>query len=125
MRGFSERPERLYRSVRDWIAKRFLWSQPESTLRDPNFWPCLECGGKGKVHKEEDRDCIEGYKLAPWYQCEHCAGTGEWPKAKVKEAYQEVVKEFKARLEAWKAQDALRRSGLRKLSEKERQALGL
>lgn len=40
-------------------------------------YPCYKCDGKGKVRKEEDRCPIEGYKLAPWYDCGFCNGTGK------------------------------------------------
>jgi hypothetical protein len=39
-------------------------------------YPCLACQGEGTYRKIEDRDEIEGYKLAPRYTCEPCNGTG-------------------------------------------------
>lgn len=37
---------------------------------------CPTCNGKKFVHREEDRDCYEGYKLAPRYKCNDCDGSG-------------------------------------------------
>jgi RecJ-like exonuclease len=125
MRGFSERPRFEYRGIRDWITKRFRWEASEEKLKDPSFWPCVECGGRGKVRHEEDRDIIEGYKLAPWHTCAHCNGTGRWLKAQVKVIYQKIVQEFRAKLACWKEQDGLRKSAFKKLTKEEVKALGL
>ena len=46
----------------------------------PEVFPCLSCRGEGTYKKFEDRDEIEGYKLAPRYNCESCEGTGIGPK---------------------------------------------
>jgi DnaJ-class molecular chaperone len=97
----------------------------DQSLADPGFWPCLECEGKGKVRHEEDRDVIEGYKLAPWHTCTHCNGTGRWLKAQVKEVYSRIVREFRAKLAHWKEQEALRKSAFQKLTKEEVAALGL
>ena len=126
MRGFPERPKLGHRSIREWIIARCRF-----TLRDDklaacnNFWPCLECEGKGKVRHEEDRDVIEGYKLAPWHVCTHCNGTGRWLKAQVQEVYRKIVREFQDKLARWKEQEALRKSAFKKLTKEEIASLGL
>ena len=38
---------------------------------------CSNCRGSGKAYRFEDRDCIEGYKLAVKKVCLDCNGTGK------------------------------------------------
>lgn len=118
------RPTRQYTSIRDYIAKRFILG-PRAKLADPNWWPCLICDARGGYHKEEDRDEYEGYKLAPWYACGACGGTGQGPKKAVEEAYRTITANFRAELAAWKEAEVHRKTGLAKLTQEEKVALGL
>ena len=121
----QDRPKRPYRSLRDFVARHFNYSIPESKRLDPGFWPCIPCDGRGRYRKEEDRDIIEGFKLAPWYTCEACKGTGRGPKEEVQAILRQIIYRFRAALAAWKVQDRLCKSGLRKLTKDERKALGV
>jgi hypothetical protein len=53
--------------------------------------PCSHCYGSGKVHRDEDRDPIEGWKLAPLYTCDPCGGSGKTTIWAVKALYQGAI----------------------------------
>jgi hypothetical protein len=38
--------------------------------------PCSTCDGSGRSYRFEDRDCVEGYKLAEKKTCLKCSGLG-------------------------------------------------
>lgn len=94
-------------------------------LLDPTFWPCIPCSGRGWYHDPTDRCPVEGYKLAPTYKCQACAGTGRGTKEAVKAIYDEIVAKFRAELAGWQITQALRKTGLSKLTQDEKKALGL
>jgi len=121
----SKRPERRYRSLAEFRVKNWQWSVRESRLLDPTFWPCVLCSGRGWYHNPDDRDPIEGYKLAPAHKCQACAGTGRGTKEAVKAIYDEIVAKFRADLTAWKEAEGHRKSGLSKLTQEEKNSLGL
>jgi hypothetical protein len=118
------RPVRAYASIRDFIVKRFVLARA-ADLANPNWWPCLICDARGGYHKEEDRDCYEGYKLAPWYACGACGGTRQGPKKAVEEVYRTITAQYRADLAAWKEAEGHRQTGLAKLTQEEKVALGL
>ena len=121
----TRRPERRYRSLRDFLVKQWGWSLREAKLNDPTFWPCIPCSGRGWYYDPADRDVVEGYKLAPRYHCKACAGTGRGTKEAVKAIYDEIVAKFRADLAAWKEAKEHRKSGLSKLTQEEKSSLGL
>lgn len=61
--------------------------------------PCRTCRGCGRVRKFKDRDPIEGYKLAPWYDCANCQGTGTEPGGMeaLKTIYKADIKDWQER----------------------------
>ena len=67
-------------------------------------YPCLVCGGDGWYRKIEDRDPVEGYKLAPSYDCESCKGTGGGTKEQFKAHYDTQVKHDKEQIAQFQAQ---------------------
>lgn len=100
-----EKPYKLYQSIKD--AKRYMGRHKDYKR---NEYPCIYCRGLGSYHKVEDRDCIEGYKLAPSYKCNACKGTGLGSKGsfmdeynKQVEIYNREVKEYKSQLDKLKA----------------------
>lgn len=120
------KPELRYPTLEDFRKSECgVFGRAWEARKDRGFWPCLKCRGEGGYHKPEDRDCYEGYKMAPWYKCAACEGTGEGPKAKIVALYKEYMAKYRAELAAWKAKDRLRKAALKKLTTKEREALGL
>lgn len=97
----------------------------ESDRLNPNFWPCTYCDGRGWYYDPADRDVIEGYKLAPRHKCGNCQGTGKGTKEAVKDLYDGIVADFRAKFAAWKEAEGRRKTGLRKLTQDEKKALGL
>lgn len=69
---------------------------------DPEFIPCLACSGRGHVRDPKDRDLIEGYKLAPWYDCKSCNGTGRGTKKELMDYYRERLADWKERMKRYK-----------------------
>lgn len=85
----SKLPARPYKNLREFIRKRYF-------LYRGCDYPCVSCEGRGRYQNSEDRDPYEGYKLAPWYICEACQGTGEGPR-------KPVYQEYKNEIDRWKA----------------------
>jgi hypothetical protein len=57
-------------------------------------FPCLVCDGRGQVRREEDYDSMEGWKLAPWYKCTACNGTGEGTREAIRGAWRKALWEW-------------------------------
>ena len=38
--------------------------------------PCYDCCGRGKIRNIKDNCPVEGYKMAPWYDCKTCHSSG-------------------------------------------------
>lgn len=76
----KQRPEPKFTTVeelRDYMFSISLYSTDTKRILDRTDYPCFRCGGKGKIRKAEDRDPVEGYKLAPWHECGKCEGKGK------------------------------------------------
>lgn len=117
------RPKRPYTNLED-FRRRFGWVRPMER-GDPTFWPCLACEGRGSYQKVEDLDPIEGYKLAPRYRCPACNGTRRSTKKACREAYRQSIHDWQAQVEAWLRTTELQASGLAKLTNDEKWALGI
>ena len=87
------RPE-AYKSINE--ARDNYSSIYKKWKRDDSDYPCLNCDGAGTYHKFEDRDIIEGYKLAPLYTCKSCSGSGRGPKEMFKAYYDAEKQKIKA-----------------------------
>ena len=62
---------------------------------------CIMCNGEGKTYREEDRDYMEGYKLAQKKPCLHCDGTGVGDVKEFRQWYSECEKEYRSRLDRY------------------------
>jgi hypothetical protein len=122
MSSRPKRPKRPFRNL-DEFRRSIAWRTRQS--EDTGFWPCLECRARGFYYNPDDCCPIEGYKLATRYKCPKCGGSCKGTKKEVTAAYRQVIAEWQAEDNTWKAEEALRKSGLDKLTEEERKALRL
>lgn len=87
---------------------------------------CLGCMGSGRVVAPWERpDPVEGYKLADRVDCRTCGGTGRVPITVYRRAYSKLRAKYAEDRAEWRSKDALRKSGLSKLTEDEARALRL
>lgn len=96
---------------------------------------CICCDGDGRRYDRKDRDVIEGYKLASkTLVCFFCEGTGIISDDDARsigcEAYNKAMAKHNSKIQRQNAaRDAkrltLQRSGLRKLTPQEKEALGI
>jgi hypothetical protein len=110
-------PNRPYRNLQEYAAVRYG--------RSKHLWPCVECCGRGVVRRFEDRDPIEGYKLAPLYKCGSCNGTGKGGRDVIAAEFRELLAKWRRELKAYRELQKLRRSAAKKLTRKEKIAVGL
>lgn len=83
---------------------------------------CVFCSGKGQRKDPLDRDCYEGLKMAQIITCSSCEGMGKI------DADTKLGQQLLAAQEAgedWETRQTLISGALRKLSIRERNALGL
>lgn len=59
------------------LVARYLRKAGRRVSRGGKNTTCQSCGGEGVAYRFEDRDPIEGYKLADKKTCLVCAGSGE------------------------------------------------
>ena len=122
---YAPRPRRPYRSLED-FRRSIFGAHLCQHAKVPDHWPCVGgCLGRGWVYREEDRDIIEGYKLAPRYPCSCCNGTGRNSREVVRAAYKVEIEGWRKRAESWDRQEALRKNAIAKLTKEEKQALAL
>jgi len=117
------KPKRPYRSLQD-CKQKYLkdWSYYVRNKRfTKNEFPCLKCHGYGKVHKDEDYDTIEGYKLAPWYTCPQCQGTSKIDIEEFRPRYEYYIKQWRENLAEWQKRQKI----LKKLTPAEQKFLAL
>jgi len=122
---FTPEPKRPFRSLEVFRLYSYgvrAWHKPARVSDD---WPCLGCEGRGWFYHDDDRDPIEGFKLAPRRKCIACNGTRKGSKEAVKAAYEAIIARWRKEVEAWHEGQALRKSGLAKLTKDEKRALGL
>lgn len=119
------KPKAPYKTLRDYVVWRYKHTPFGDKLIDVKLWPCQACDGAGRYRKEEDRDCVEGYKMAPWYKCEACGGTQCGPKYLVALAFEVIMADHRKALDEWTRVDRLIRSARKKLTPEERAVLGI
>jgi hypothetical protein len=119
-----QRPARPYRSLEQFRRGRFDLRISDAKRQNPRFWPCLVCCGKGWDYRYEDRDIIEGYKLAPRHRCSHCKD-GEGTKEAVRQAYNAAIEAWKEKLARYLQDEAIWKAAVRKLTIQERKVLGV
>lgn len=118
-------PPRPYKNVLDfWDSYRGTYKGPKESL-----YPCPMCYGSGKVKKFEDRDPVEGYKLAPTYPCDVCAGSGKRPAREIEQVYKTMMAEWRRNCQKAREFRDLQIAALFKakqvLTKEELKALGL
>ena len=119
-----KKPERYYKNIYD-CAQKFSWCARKwnDDGKIIGVFPCLACKGYGWIHRDEDFDCVEGYKLAPRYTCKKCGGTGQSSRKEFKVFYDRSIHRYKSELTEWKRLSALKKSAISKLSKEEIKAL--
>jgi hypothetical protein len=115
----SERPKRPYRNLEEY--RRYI-----VRFGSTKEWPCLECRGCGRIYDPDDPPCpIEGNKLRNRIKCPKCKGSGEGSRKEIREAYKAIIDKWKQDCLEFDRSQALRKSGLAKLTTDERKALGI
>lgn len=113
-------PKRPFKNLDEFIGcKRNKYNRANRT-RD---YPCLVCEGFGKVRDESEYDSYEGYKLANWYICSACYGTGETARHHYQAAYASEIAAWKRNYDKIKLRRNTYLRAARKLTPKERQVL--
>jgi hypothetical protein len=92
-----ELPKKPYKSFKDFTIHQWkiVKFSPSYTPGPNQGYPCMACRGEGRKYRREDRDPIEGYKLANKYQCEVCLGTGRKSKIQAKAEYDQEILNWK------------------------------
>jgi hypothetical protein len=119
------KPARPYFTFEDFRREKCRWIFDDKKTLDCTFYPCQNCNGKGRYHKEEDRDVIEGYKLAPNYKCTACKQTGRGEKEPLVREYKATIEKWRKDLAVWKIKNAAKQKALAKLTKADKEALGL
>ena len=88
-------------------------------------YACPDCGGRKYYYKPEDRDPIEGYKLAPRYRCGLCKATGvvDLKTYKYHARWQDKLHRYEVNLKKYKKVKEIATAALKKLTSKEKNAL--
>lgn len=86
---------------------------------------CKWCSGEGVAYRFEDRDVIEGYKLADKKQCLKCKGRGHLTEEVIVTNYQDYLATVKRCSEIWHNKNAALSAALKKLTKTDLKALGL
>lgn len=93
----TDLPAVEWKTYEQYVARRDRYLSPslKQCYAAAGVLSCLVCDGTGKVYRIEDRDVIEGYKLAQKHPCTVCDGKGhfsvEHSRAKYKHAKQQDV----------------------------------
>ena len=93
-------------------------------LKDPDFWPCEDCHGQGKIYDpDEPIDPVEGRKFAKRIPCPKCDGTGNEGREKFARKFNEKMKEFKAEVAEYERHTAFLKRLYRTLTDEQEDAL--
>lgn len=114
-----QRPARKIRSLRD-VCDSILYLASESIQKKlRNKWPCPTCYGTGKVRDPAERCPIEGYKMADWYTCTSCGGSGETNKEHIQQIYKVHQNKYQEKKAEYERDLALYQSICKKLNSDE------
>ena len=121
----DSKPERRFRGLDGFREYVIGWRSGSKRFfeQNPDKFPCLECRGDGLV--DDNKYSCGPYDRPDQLPCPTCRGTRCCEKQIFKAAYQKGVQEYRDNLAAWKEQESLRKSGLKKLTKEEKLALGL
>jgi hypothetical protein len=122
----SSRPERTYASLEEARRKSYdcYHGFGENRLTDVSFWPCLECGGRGKIYDpDEPIDPVEGHKFSSRIPCPDCRGSGNMGKPAFTKWYNGETAKWRAELAEFKKTTAVLRRLQKKLTDEEYDAL--
>lgn len=108
-------PKRPFKTFNDYMADVRL------NNRHHKQFPCPNCDGLGRYRRAEDHDPYEGWKLADWFICPICKGTGETSKEQYKFFYNNKIKNWQEDACILRAKN----QALKKLSPFEIQLLGI
>ncbi|KKK74981.1 hypothetical protein LCGC14_2878300, partial [marine sediment metagenome] len=114
---YVEKPQKPYKNLEDARLRSCTWAR--GLEKDTSLYPCISCAGRGGVHKSEDLDPIEGYKMAPFYKCEKCDGSKYMPRKNFVIWYKSITDKYMARMKAYKQIQSVVRGALDKLSDQE------
>ncbi len=113
------KPKKPYKNLEDY-RRRHCWTKAQRD--DKSFWPCSICNGRGKVDNDIDNTI----------KCPCCFGKKSIDKKYVYDAYRTSLEDWRSELEYCKKEEVIRKQAiaklapsLAKLTEKERQVLGL
>jgi hypothetical protein len=116
-------PKRPYQSLAD-FRNRTLYFDEQFFEENPNKWPCLECKGVGTIYDPNDPPCpVEGNKMRDRIKCPRCGGCRHIPKEEFAKAYREIINEYLEEKAEYQALVKAKRSGLKKLTKAERDAI--
>jgi len=122
-------PKKPFKSFESYLHYYTKHSSKHHRTKKVAKYPCPECLGIGQVCRWEDRDVIEGFKLAPRYTCDSCGGSGETTVAYYKTAYKAEMAKYKQAyakaLNRRKAELGAAENARRLLTVEERRLLGL
>lgn len=111
---------RPYKNLLDFKAKHTSYSLTHKFLAS---WPCLECKGSGRI---VDPEYTPYYGSRPDYiKCLHCGGSGIGTRKAHVAAYKAAIEKWRADVSAAMKRLAIKARALAKLTEEEREALGV
>jgi hypothetical protein len=101
-----------------------FWPSSKGKLSDPDFWPCSNCAGQGKIYDpDEPIDPVEGRKFAKRIACPECRGTGNIGSKRFRKEFKEGRAKWNKKMAEYKKQTALLKNIFRNLSQDEHEAL--
>lgn len=109
----TELPKRPWKNFEDYLKNLDRAHHGRNVM-----YPCMYCNGFGKVRRMEDRDPIEGFKLAPWYKCTPCDGTGNSSRMEHEIRYKNLILKWKEKYADAKAQRDAEKSALKRIKQR-------
>lgn len=109
----------------DYIGKRPSLHYRNLTAYKKDNSSCKWCSGQGVAYRFEDRDVIEGYKLAEKKQCLNCSGRGYLADEVIATNYADYFATVERCSTVWNRKNAALCLALAKLTKTDLKALGL
>ena len=103
-------PKKPYKNFFDFVQKATIYCKKDVV------WPCFCCRGWGEIYDPNDRDPIEGYKLACKIPCpvETCRG-GCITEKEYRKRYREIIREWGDKFDNAKRKLTLQKSLINKI----------